>query len=439
MANEDSPLDLSNGADDVLELDSQITSLSDEDFDKLMSGEDITEPPAPTKTPAAPSTKEVSPSKGAVKGSAPAKTDKAAETSSEMEEIDDTTKFFAQDPTPKKKPGKAAPPPDDDEEEKADKLPWPNEEEEEEEEDKDKDKEEELDEETARVMLTNTYNHLVKTGIWKEVEGEGFDPENISAEVYGQIAAQQASEAAHEAFDELMDRTGKYRVILDHSLRNGNPDEIINLFKEEHQINALDPAVPIDQKEMIRKYYKDILEWENDDIETFINKAEADKELEKYSGIARKKYQKHIDTAINTKNTELKAREEKASQDKQLFVDTMSGAIDDLKLPREKADMLKRSLFVPAFKVSPQKTITAFQAQMLNIQQNPEEYLDLIRFVMDKKAYLERASVKKQNTQAQEQFKIKLNGRSKIKSENPIQRQNNSKEQEDLQFFTPIK
>jgi hypothetical protein len=433
----DDNMDLSNGADDVLELDTQITALGDEEFNRLMNGEDITEPPKPAVKP--PPVKQAPKTK-----TPPAKVSKTADApaaSEEMDTIDDTEKFFGQQPAKKKTEKTEKHKGKEDEEGEEEELPWPNKETEDDDRDDNEDTGDEPDEETTKLMLSSTYQHLVKTGVWKEVEGEGFDPNQMTSEVYAQIAAQQATEAAHEAFGELMDRTGKYRTILDHALRKGNPDEIIDLFKEEHKMNALDPKLPTDQKEMIRRYHTDIMEWDTADVDNFINKAEADNELEKYERIARKGYQRHIDSTIATKNAELKRKEDKATADREAFESTMSNVIDQLKLPGDRADMFKRALFEPAFKIAPDRTITAFQAKMMQVQNNPQEYFDLVHFIMDKKEYLHRATAKKENTQVQQQFKIKLNGGgiTPVKSESNITRQRNSKEQEELQFFSPVK
>jgi hypothetical protein len=414
----DNTLNIASEADEVLHLNTEIAELSDEEFDKLMSGDESIDTPPPKKAPAeekppAPAAK-AKVKTPATKIAPPVGDKEESKESTDIDELDDQD-FEEAAKTPK---AKAAPA------------------------EGEKEEEAEPDDETTKQVLSSTYQHLVKTGLWREVEGDEFDPDNIDSDTYAQIATQQASDAAHEAFEELMDRTGKYRSILDHALRNGNPDEIIDLFKGEHQINALDPKVPTDQKEMIRKYYKDILEWESDDIESFINKAEADKELDKYSNIARKGYQKHIDTAVSTRNNELKARELKAQQDKQAFIDTMTSTIESLKANPQEREYLKRAIFTPAYKVSADKTITAFQAQMLNIQRDPQAYIDLIRFVMDKERYLKQVTAGKENKDTQEKFKLRLGGSATGTAkgaEIPVKRKTTSKEQEELQFFTPAK
>lgn len=411
------------GGDDfpVLELSTDILPMADDEFDRLMSGDDAEPAPKP-KTQTAPPPKDT-PAKGK---ETPAKgkttTSKAAPPAApeleagDIESVDDISEFLDDDGQGKGK-GKATT--TGEEGGGTD------------------DGGEELDDETARIMFSNTYRHLVNQGIWNEVEGEGFDPDNMTPEVWAQVAIQQATETAHAFFDELVDRTGKYRNILDHAMRNGDPEDIINLFKEERYNDSLDLKQPADQKEIIRRYHINLLEWDKDTTESFINKAEADNELEKYATLADKQYKKHFKSQLDQRNMELKAREDKAAQDRLHFVETMTAVIDDTKLSNDKKQFLKKSLFTSSVQLSPTRSVTPFQAAMLKMQQNPQEYLDLIRFVMDRKAYLEAATAKKDNNTTQSAFRLKLNsGGSGKSAEIPAERQKTRRENPtELRFF----
>jgi hypothetical protein len=298
---------------------------------------------------------------------------------------------------------------------------------------------EEMDEESAKAVLSSTYRHLVDNGLWQEVEGDEFDPENITPDQWAEIAVEQATAQAHAAFDELMNRTGKYRAILDHALKNGDPDKIIDLFKEEQVTKAADITTEAGQETMVRRYYKNLLEWDDSDIESTINKLKADKELEKYAKIAQNKYQAHIDKSITAEETQRKQNEKKVEARKQQYAQTMSSAIAQLNLPADSKRFLQKSLLQPTpTKIGTEtKSLTPYQAQMMKIQSSPADMLDLLQFVMDKKGYISRVKTQKQNVKNQNSFRIKLNGSStsgKSGGVNPATRKQ-SREEETENIF----
>jgi len=260
------------------------------------------------------------------------------------------------------------------------------------------------------AALRATADYLMEKGYWKEIEN--WENVDLTTEVYAQIAEQQAIEQAEDILSELMDRTGKYRKILEHAMSgHGSPDAILDLFQQERRLNATDPKNITDSETLIRNYYSTVVGWEDNDVESFIDKARTEKTLEKHSEFAKKKYQEFIDKQIQQQDsTRLKAEKQAKAQREQYEVG-VKNAIAKFKFPAEFSSVMEQFAFKPAIKVpDTNKVLTGYQARMLQIQSNPEEYVDLLHYLLDKEGYIKSRSTVKQNKQNEKTFESILAG-----------------------------
>jgi hypothetical protein len=73
-------------------------------------------------------------------------------------------------------------------------------------------------------------------------------------------------------FGELVDSTGPFgKAIIDFVKNGGNPDEIIDLFKEQKQVESISIENADGQKDIIKHYYSEVLGWKPEKIEKYLS------------------------------------------------------------------------------------------------------------------------------------------------------------------------
>ncbi len=89
----------------------------------------------------------------------------------------------------------------------------------------------------SKVILKNTVNFLIEKGIWQDFDGR--DDLELDEETYAELAVKQDEARLTDKFNELVDSTGDYgEAIISHIKNGGNPDEIIDIFKEQKQVGS---------------------------------------------------------------------------------------------------------------------------------------------------------------------------------------------------------
>lgn len=271
------------------------------------------------------------------------------------------------------------------------------------------------DEAQVKVVLKNTVDYLVNKGLWKDFDGrEDLD---IDADTYAELAAKQEEAKIDDMFSELVDSTGAYgKAIISHIKNGGNPDEIIDIFKEQKQVQKVDVTDDNSAVSLIEKYYSEEVGWSKAKIDRYINGLKADedgiqeeaKELQtKYDAI----YEEQIQQV--TENEKKQQTERKRIQ--QEYMDTLSTTIDTFETFTDKEKRLvKDSVLKFNKKLDDGTAVNDFYLKFYEIQKNPKDYVELIHFVMDKKGYQEKFN-KKAETKATDKAWNFVKGNGSVK------------------------
>lgn len=293
------------------------------------------------------------------------------------------------------------------------------------EEPKDEKKEKEVtDEEKAQTsgILKSTVNYLIEKGIWKDFDDR--DKIEFTDELYAELSAKQAEVKVSELFEELVDSTGDYgKAIISHIKNGGNPDEIIDLFKEQKQIQAFDVSSESGQKSLIERYYTDVVGWNKAQIDEFIAfkqtkedglETEAKQVQEKFDGLYSKQ--------LKQLEEDEKQKEKQIVKQQEEYKSALSKEIDTFENFTEKdRKLVKNSLLKFDRKLKDGTKVNDFYVKFYEIQNNPKEYVELVHFVMDKEGYNKKVNVKK-GTEAVEKSWNFVKGNSSItkkSSDNP--------------------
>lgn len=260
------------------------------------------------------------------------------------------------------------------------------------------------EEQTAQVnsILKTTVDYLIEKGYWKDFDGR--EELEIDEETYAELAAKQDEVRISERFNELVDSTGDYgKAIINHIKKGGDPDEIIDIFKEQKAVEAIDVSDADSQESLVEKYYSEVLGWSKTRIDKHINRLksedgelqeEADDIQDKYKEI----YKKQLDDVTRKQDEAEKAAEERQKE----YIKTLTSTIETFEgFTDKEKKLVKDSVLKFNKKLEDGTEVNDFYLKFHKIQTNPKDYVELIHFIMDKEGYIQKMS-KKEETKATE-------------------------------------
>ena len=271
-----------------------------------------------------------------------------------------------------------------------------------------------VDEELIPETLKNTTKFLIEKGIWKDFDGS--EELEFTEEVYAQLAESQAQERVSELFNELLDSTGEYgKAIISHVKNGGNPDEIIDLFKEQKQLEALDTTQEIPQKEIIEKYYSEIIGWKKEKIEKYISNLEGEDGALEIEAIEIKEkfddlYKKQI-VEIQKQQEKEKIRQENEQKE---YVQGLVKEINSFEgFTDKEKKIITDSIIVTNHRLQDGTKVNNFYVKFQELQKDPKKYIELIHFVVDNEGYKEKIKIKEQADVTRKQWNF-IKGNSAV-------------------------
>lgn len=283
-----------------------------------------------------------------------------------------------------------------------------------EEEKKEEEKEEAPQEEQINAVLKSTVDYLVDKGYLKDFEGR--DTLEINDDVYADLITKQLDDKVSDLFDELIDSTGDYgKAIINHIKVGGNPDDIIDLFKEQKKIESFDISDKKGQTSLVKKYYSEVIGWKDSKIDSYLATLEGSEDgLEEEAKEVQAKYDEVHQQQLETirRENERVEKEQKAAvaarkKEQQEYVNNLVKAIDTYEIFDEKdKKLVKDSILKFDKKLSDGTPINAFFNKFYEIQKDPKEYIKLIHFVMDRQTYDKKVQVEQKNKDAEQTWKF---------------------------------
>jgi hypothetical protein len=214
-------------------------------------------------------------------------------------------------------------------------------------------------------------------------------------------------------FDEMVDSTGTFgKAIIDFVKNGGNPDEIIDLFKEQKQIESINIDSLDGQKEIIKHYYTEVMGWKPEKADKYISNLVLADELEEEAKDVKESigafYQKEAQR-LNAEREEFAARQKEAEQ---AFESNIRSAVKERKdLTPTERKTVEEYLLRYDQKLPNGNMVNKFYVNFAKMQANPADYIDLVLFVMDKQKFVQKVATKEKTEAAANAFKfIKGNG-----------------------------
>lgn len=283
--------------------------------------------------------------------------------------------------------------------------------------DSDEKKEDTVNIDEVKTVLKNTTNFLIEKGIWSDFEGR--EELELDEETYAQLSLKQAEEQVNELFSELLDSTGDYgKAIISHIKNGGNPDEIIDIFKEQKQIENIDIKNPANAESLIEKYYTDVVGWSDAKVKRYLDTLKAEED-----GISNEavEVQQKFEEIYNEQLKEITAQQEKEKREREIenqkYLSKLSETIDSFEeFTDEDKKIVKNSVFKASKKVNG-VPVNEFFAKFYEIQKDPKQYIKLVHFVMAPERYEGKIESKQQKNITAKQWNF-VKGNAAVKNTN---------------------
>lgn len=260
-------------------------------------------------------------------------------------------------------------------------------------------------------VLKSTVDYLVQQGLWSDWDGR--EEMEFTEEDYAKLVAAQDTFRVQSMFSEMIDKTGPYgKAIIDFVQNGGNPDEVISLFKEQKQVESINITSPEGQKDLIRHYYSDVLEWKPERIDKYINNLVVNDELENEAKETKDLFTNHYKKQVEARSKEAEEFAVRQREAEKAFEQNIRGTIKERKdlTPSEKRTV-EEYLLAYDQRLPDGNLVNKFYVNFAQMQQNPKDYIDLVLFVMDKNKYIQKVQQQEKNKATDEAFRfIKGNG-----------------------------
>lgn len=260
-------------------------------------------------------------------------------------------------------------------------------------------------------VLKNTMDYLIEQGAWEDFDGR--DELELNEETYAQLVMEQDRRRVQGMFNEMVDSTGPFgKAIIDFVKNGGNPDEIIDLFKEQKQIDSINIEDISGQKEMIKHYYTEVMGWKPEKTEKFISNLVLSNELEAEAEEAKESMTLYYQKEAQRLNQDREAAAARQKEAEEAFETNIRSAIKARKdlTPTEKK-LVEDQLLRYDQRLPNGKMVNKFYVNFAKMQTNPEDYIELVMFVNDKQKFVQKVASKEKTEATANAFKfIKGNG-----------------------------
>lgn len=349
--------------------------------------------------------------------------DDDADAFSTDDDEDDEEEEVAKD---KKKSKKSPIDVSDDEDETEEEEETTDDEDEDETEDKDEDEDEDADDEETsdetKAFLKARANLLIKKGKWADFEGsEDFE---WTEDAFAEMEVQQTDYARQQMREDLLESFGPYgKEIADYAAKGGDPDKLIDLFKEQQIITNLSIESEEDQRAVVLKYETEFLNKKPERVRKYIDSLVADKELEAYAKEAKEAMEESLDAEKESMKAEqveaARKSAERQTQTIKKFQSDVSSLVDKATdIPADEKKQLLQVLTKFDKKLKNGTPVNEFYSKFEQFRKDLPNYIKLVRFVMNPDKFIKTIENSGKNKANEKAFRLAVgaNKSKKVKA-----------------------
>lgn len=285
--------------------------------------------------------------------------------------------------------------------------------------------------------IKSIVDHLIDKEIFYDFEGrEEFE---YSDENFSKLLQEQVQSKSKEAFESLVESTGTIgKAIIDYVQKGGDPDEIIDLFKEQKRIETVELKSEDDKINFVRDYYTNVLKFKEAKtkkiIDAFILDDELDKEVEDIKESYKAKHDKDVEELQKQQQQYVEEQEKAEQAFAQNITNTLRNRTD---LTDKEKSKLAESILYYNEALPDGSKVNKFYMKFAEVQKNMDLYLDLVQFVTDKEGYLNKIKKEVTNNVTKDTWTlIKRNNSTSSKTGSGSVTKKKESDVSDFKFFT---
>ena len=246
-------------------------------------------------------------------------------------------------------------------------------------------------------FLKNSVNFLIEKGLFKDFEGR--EDLEVNDEVFAQLLEKQIEKQIDDRYESKKKSAGEIgESLLEYLENGGDPDKIIDLFKETKSIEEFPVDDEASQSELISKYYKEVHGWKPEKIKKYLNSLNSEEgALESEADEIKSKFKEQHQRQLEALQEQQRGYQEEQKRRQKTFETNINKVIDsnkDFDLKRKK--FIKDSIF-KLRTMDDGSQVNEFYLKFAEWQNDPEKYIELAEFILDKEGYIKRKSIDIEN------------------------------------------
>lgn len=270
------------------------------------------------------------------------------------------------------------------------------------------------DESAVKDFLKTRAEYLIKKGEWADFEGR--EDMEWDEDTFAEIELQQRQYQKQGMREEILDSFGPYgREIAEFASNGGDPDQLIDIFKEQQRVEGLSIETEEDQRAVVLKYETEFLNKKPERVKKYIDSLIADKELATYAQEAKEAMEESLVTEAKQLQLEQQAKIKQA-QDRQVqsirqFQKDISGLINsDNNISVDEKKQLMTVLTKFDKKLKNGTPVNEAYFILDRVRRDLPSYLKLIRFALNPEKYEKGIEQSSKSKQAEKDFKLARTG-----------------------------
>lgn len=283
----------------------------------------------------------------------------------------------------------------------------------------------------VKDILKNTVSYLIEKGLWKDFDGR--EEMEIDESTYAELAVSQNTHSLNEMFNELVDSTGAYgKAIIEHIKEGGNPDTIIDIFKEQKEIKSIDTSSDEGKLDLIGNYYTDVLGWKPDRIKKHLTRIIADNDLETEFSEINEQYDEYYQQQLAAVNQQREEAKKFQAEKQREFVSNIQTTLSEMGYTDKEKKLIEKSL-LDVKKLPNGQVATDFNLRFSQLQKDPKKLIKLVEFVMDEENFINKITKTAETQAAEKTFKF-IKGNSTTSKKTAVPTVQNDSKQNNLDF-----
>lgn len=251
---------------------------------------------------------------------------------------------------------------------------------------------------------------LIKKGYW--VEWDGWEDTEWDEDTWAEIEIKQRELQREEDREDILDSFGPIGArIADYAANGGDPEKLIEIFKEQKKVENLSIETEDAQKAVVLKYATEFQKMKPKAAQTYINALIADKELETAAEEAKTEMEKEL----KAQQKQLMDDQKQAADDAKLaqleqIKKFSSAVVNYVNLSKDIDDSEKKEIIKVLTKYDRRlkdgTPINDFTIRFTEFRKDLPNYIELVRFVLDPAKYKKKAEVKGKSEANEKAFKL---------------------------------